>query len=350
MTLFFRCLALTLPFAVWLSACERIPEGERQGAFRSDTSDTDRLQALKPWSFLCRATDLRDNHHQMPIGGQIDSWISHFQDKGLSSLKDLNVSSVLGFAFWWHESGAAFIAGDINIWGSSFECSNGTKWWPAKRLGYDSGLELTLIQIESPDLRAQWKRSRWVPRSSELGFRETFYWASSVVPSRLELLAVTVNGQKLVLGTGIDEGLLLFQPSPSGSEMGAILIDDKGAVLGFCPHQRTQLTGLCYHQSYLNRRREALQTAGDLRPATLGMRVGFVDGIGFRIQEVEVNGPAYRAGLRVGDHLTRWMDRDLLRVEDWQEPSALHTGRSLALSYERQSKVIETEIVVGRGR
>jgi S1-C subfamily serine protease len=65
---------------------------------------------------------------------------------------------------------------------------------------------------------------------------------------------------------------------------------------------------------------------------------------GFVVQEVEVGGIAYAAGIRANDVIKKWNEQELTRLSDWSSEDRLQTGDSIGVLYERNSKSFETRL------
>ncbi|MBN8555463.1 MAG: serine protease [Deltaproteobacteria bacterium] len=333
-------------FILVLSGCERIPEWERQSGIVKNSDESTRLSETRKWIWTCRGVipNYNADKNQKFPGRMIEGFLDYFHDKGLSSL-DLSTSKTLiGTALLWSDTGVLISSRPWFENVQDLECSNGNSpWLDATVKGIDRALDIIALQVSLPAQLHFSRDNRWLMRSDAVTLGEKLSVISAAYPGQIDRLNVTVEPFRTQLHTGMDEELILFLPPPSEVSMGGILMDEKWRAVGFLLSHPVPLWGAAISMKRLEETVHSILDHGKVNRPYTGLRLK--PGVaGFSVQQIDVGSPAYQAGLRVKDLLIKWDGKDLKIISDWQELSADDLHRSIALTYKRGDKMVETQL------
>lgn len=330
-----------------LAACERIPEWERQGVAAKSMEESQRFSQLKRWLWTCRAvpSHYQDEKKQKFIGPEIENFVDHYRTRGLSSLDTSSSKTILGTAFLWSD------AGILISWLPWFEtvhdieCSNGVVGWlPATVKGSDRALDLVVLGVNLPSDSNFRSSNRWLLRSEPLALGENLQVVSSSSVGLTDLMRVNVQPSQTNLHTGVDEALILYLPKPAPVSEGGILVDEKWRVVGYTLPNSSATWGSAIRMASLEEIVSMIQRKGKVSRPYIGFKVRHSSENGFTVSQVEVGGPAHQAGIRVQDTIMKWDFVNLKNLSDWKELGPDSIGRTIAVTYQRGGKTIETQI------
>jgi S1-C subfamily serine protease len=152
-------------------------------------------------------------------------------------------------------------------------------------------------------------------------------------------------------GGQIDQYLRLDLTLYPGSSGGAV-VDTAGRVLGIATSALSRIAGLAVPASTVNRVVDELLRTGHVARGYLGLGlhpVALPDGnTGMIVLSAEIDGPAARAGVLIGDILVALASQPVHDTDDIQ--SALDSesvGKPIAARIVRGGQVIEVDITVG---
>ncbi|PIR22809.1 MAG: hypothetical protein COV44_06530 [Deltaproteobacteria bacterium CG11_big_fil_rev_8_21_14_0_20_45_16] len=337
-----------------LLACERIPEWEKRDDLSLQSSESLSLKGLESWMWTCRATQVsyRMGAENELSGKSIEAYMEPYRNSGLAVVDPFGEKTILGTGILWDAQGHVLTLQSWVSQSKDLECrGGGTNWIKAEVVGEDGPLNLALLKVNLLPLAKQYSSSRrWVGRYEEPGFEEKLYLISSSYPGVMDRIPVELQISRSPLFTGLDEALILFSPPPPQAFMASILVDKKSRVLGFVFPPKSTYWGTAIKMERLDTLVEYMIKLGRVERAFIGMRLSFQDQEGFRVTDVEVGGPAYKAGVRANDIVKQWDGRDLKAMNDWPKISFTDKGRSLNLVYTRGSSEVETVIHIGANR
>ncbi len=344
----FFSLTIFIAGVLFLAACEKIPELERRASSGMSSDRNTKILELRKWLWTCRgdSSAFRVSREQKLPGEMIEDFVDYFRNKGLSSLDSDNSLSILSSAILWKDSGVLLAPISSYLEAKSIECTNGSiPWTKVSVRGIDRGLDIVALKMSTPlpsDLK---KYKMWAPRSSEIRADESFFVFSALYPGQMDRTQVQLQPFASQMHTGIDDDLLLFLPPPPEALKGGLLIDSEIRVVGYLLPKQSSLWGVAISVKRADFSVTSILEKGQVPLPFLGLKLRG-DVLGVLVQQVEVGSPAYRAGLRVDDRIKKWDAKNLLALTDWQEVSASDIGRTIAVTYERDKKIIETQVKV----
>lgn len=333
--------------AEFFSACERIPEWERQGVASKTMDDSQRFVQLKRWLWTCRGviSHYGDDKNQRLVGQEIENFVDHFRSRGLSSLDTTSTRTLLGMAFLWANSGVLISWESWYEGARDIECTNGQlPWLPATVKGSDRALDLVVLNVDLPAEANFKKENRWLVRTEPIALGESLQLVSSAYAGLTDLVKVFVQPSRTNLHTGVDEHLILFLPTPSAVSAGGILVDEKWRVVGYQIANSSTAWGSAIQVQSLDELVTMILRKGKVSRPYTGFKVRQSSADGFVISQIEVGGPAHQAGLRVQDRLLKWDGVNLSSDSDWKELGPDDIGKNIPLTYQRGSKSIETQL------
>lgn len=333
-----------------LAACERVPDWERKLRESGYELDARRMNELKKWIWSCRGTISRLNRENRTrwIGEDFESFLDYFRNRDLTVL-DISGSKILvGSGIFWSSEHLVQISDDPQDL-SQVECSNGASGWlPAELVSYDRFLSLGVWRV--PGAKALLSpASRWTVPSEESA-HPSVRLVAALLPGHLETMSVELQTVRSPLPISIDKELLLFLPTPPRVLREGLLFDDQWRLLGMVTPLDQSPWGLALKTSYLDRAVRDLISNGSVARPSLGFLVRYVADVGFVVQQVDVGGAAYDAGLRTNDLLLKMKERELKRLSDWEDISSADIGSPISITYSRDGKSFETQIRVRRAQ
>jgi len=344
-----RITPLILIF-VLLSSCERIPDWERTSVSSVVKSQRQKLERLRYWLWTCRGKikDVTSDDSKVLISRKVNSFLEQFRSFGLSSIDQTGPKALMGTALLWDDQGhLVTLLHWVNPIGG-IECSNGDiPWLAATTIGVDRPLNLAVLKVDLTDHKGNFEQNHWARRSADVGGHARFSIVASSYPRILDRLEVTLQPFRPSLNTGVDEGLILFLPVPPRILQGGVLIDEEVRVAGYLFQSELDAWGAALSIEHLEGLVNAMLKNGTVDRPYSGFRAKFMAEKGFVIQQIDVEGPAYQSGLRIKDRLMVWDGHALDRMADWKDAGLEDIGRSIALTYRRGSKTVETQITIG---
>jgi S1-C subfamily serine protease len=335
----------------FLIACERIPDWELRPRDPETLQEWAALESLRPWIWTCRGrqTQYRVGEQHSLSHVFIDRFRDSFRNSGLRVVEVSPDKIVMGSAFLWDESGHL-----VSLWQwadqvSDVECRNfKTDWISAEPLTKDQAFNLALYKVQLDRSMGLTKDKRWVASNEETRLNEPVFIVASSISESLERMPVYPQVFSKGLQTGVDRSLLLFQPHPPMIFRSGLLIDSRARVLGFLFQPATEAWGAALKINDMQEIMESLIHSGRFVRPFLGMRVQFEKELGFVVKEIEMSGPAHRAGLRVQDKILKWDDKPLERVEDWPLLDSSSVGKRVAVQYQRDATSREAKLEIGQ--
>lgn len=334
-----------------LLACERIPEWERNYKPTQGVEARYELDQFGNWLWTCRGrqTQYRLGEETELLGREIETYLDRFRTAGLSNVEATDAKTLLGSAFLWDSSGHLL---SLYHWVEQIrdlECSNGhSGWLSAEVVGSDAPLNLSLLKVEIPKTEGSLSsRNRWVGRQDRPKLDEDIRILSSAYPGVIDQLRVDLQVRRPNLNTGIDNGLILFMPPAPQLMRGGVLVDESMRFVGILFKQRSAAWGSAIDYKMLKELVRSIQQNGRVERPFLGLRVRYMQGRGFVVQEVEVGGPAYQSGLRVNDIIESWGGKSLDEFESWPRLNPDLLGESVPIVYSREGRQVESQIKIG---
>lgn len=343
----FRSVAFAFIVLLQVS-CERVPDWQLTS--RSSGEMAAGIQSLQRWFWTCRGKQVSYKMTGTPnlVGHSIENFFDRFRNSGLSVVEVSADKTIMGTALLWDDSGVLLTQFEWVEQVEEIECRNDQiDWLPVRRLGQDRSLNLGILAVDLGD-KNSWFRphQKWKKRESALKLESETMLLASSYPGVLDRVKVSVQAARPVLHTGIDEELILFQPAAAEVMRGGVLVDEDLRFVGYLFANSQASWGMALSMSYVDGVIKSILKNGKVERAYLGMRVGFEPGVGFRVLEVEVSGPAYRAGLRVQDVVTHWNKKQMQTISDWPEVQFKDINRSVSITYQRGSKAFESQLLI----
>jgi S1-C subfamily serine protease len=306
-----------------------------------------RFNQLKRWLWTCRGVTSHygEEKNKRGVGQDIENFVDHFREKGLSSLDTSNSKTVLGMAFLWSDAGTLISWLPWYEGVRDIECSNGIlPWIPAAVKGSDRALDLVVLHADLPADANFRKENRWLVRSEPMALGESLNIISTSSPGLPDLVKVYIQPSRTNLHTGVDENLILFLPPPPLISSAGVLVDEKWRVAGYLLSNSTATWGAAIQIPTLDELISMINRKGKVTRPYVGFKVRQSAPEGFMISQVEVGGPAHLSGLRVQDRILKWDKVDLKSSPDWKELRSEDIGKAISVTYQRGSKTIETQI------
>lgn len=340
-----------LLFSFVLLACERIPDWERHSSSGVSKDRWEAFHALRPWLWTCRGKQVqyRLGDGGSLVGLEIENFLDQFRASGLSVVDTSGLKTLMGTAFLWDREGHLLTLYHWVEQSSEIECRNATSnWTEVKLVGEDRPLNLALLKLNNiSDHKDLEVRPSWVAASKGPGFDDEVYIVTAAFPGALDQIRVYPEIFREKLYTGLDDELVLFQPSPPALFRGGLLVNERAEIYAYLFQKSSEAWGAGLRMKSLRELVNSMISGGKISRAHLGMRVRYTKERGFLIQEVEIGGPAYKAGLRVQDELISWNSKQLTQFSDWPIITFKDIGHRITVVYRRDNKEIQTELEVG---
>jgi S1-C subfamily serine protease len=331
-----------------LAACHRVPDWE----VRDDRSQSSALMKqwaqYHRWLWTCRANVGRTDESDgiLPTGIAITNFLTEYRRAGLTVVDSLGSKRILGTAVLWGDEGLLVT---LNHWLSSateLECRNAENdWQPATLQQRDPDLNLAVLRISSQAGRKSGRFGEW-PKAPRPQLDDQLTVLAAPYPGMVERQPVNLVWLKGSLQTGIDEHLHLFSPSVAPHFAGGVLVNARGEWLGFLNSQHSGLWGQAISASFLSEAISELLSKGEVRRLYLGILVRWVPNQGFVVQELEVDGVAYSAGLRLGDVIVRWNGKKLTEASDWPSLKLSDLGSTVDIDLLRSDRAVQIKMTV----
>lgn len=331
-----------------LGACQRVPDWEIQKQSTESSPLVKQLSQYHRWLWTCRAQvgRLQDPQVIPPTGIAVAQFLDDFRRAGLTVVDSLGSKRILGTAVFWSADGLLVT---LNHWlegASEIECRNAEiDWQPATLFRRDVDLNVALLQISAQAASKSGRFGEW-PRAKSPAVDAQLFVMASPFPGLVERHPVNSVWLKNSLQTGVDENLKLFSPSPPDHLAGGVLTNDRGEWLGFLNFKNRSIWGRALLVDFLENVVEELQVKGEVRRLYLGMLVRWVPAVGFIVQELQVDGAAYNAGIRLGDVIVRWNGKRLSESRDWPSLKLSDLASSVDIDLLRSNREVQIKMSI----
>jgi len=339
---------------VTFAGCERIPEWELKSTRRDTNNQLAGYEQLQNWLWTCRGRQVsyRLGSIESLAGKSVEEFFDQFRVAALSPVEISGDKVILGTALLMDQKGYLVTQFHWVDQVEDIECRNlNIPWIKASSVGTDRPLNLAVLHVELGD-KASWFRGdrKWLVRKEAFQVGDRFKVLSSTYPGMLDQLDVQLQINRPVLHTGIDENLILFLPTVPDVMQGGILVDGDLHLIGIHLAGRSSGWGTAIDMELLDTVVSSIVEKKTVERPYLGLRVRFVAEKGFRVSEVQVGGPAYRAGIRVDDIITKWNDKKLTRLDLWPELEMKDIGQNIKIVYQRNASEIEAQLEISSVR
>lgn len=344
---------------LWMSflvlACQRVPEWE----VRRDSPDQQKLlqqlSRIQEWMWTCRGVLSKEWNPALhpPAGLLMSRFIDEFKRGGLTVVDVSSSQTVLGTALLWSREGLLLFLNHWMEYASDVECRGPQgEWLKAELIGSDADLNLALLRVDADDLPKKFKRgvvglSDWA-KAHKVDLEDRLYVLASSHVGMIDRLPVASQLLRTNLQTGIDESLIVFSPAPPPHFAGGLLMNDSGEALGYLFPRSSGSWGAALAMGRVSDLVNELRATGSIKRVYLGMVVRWAPDNGFVVQEIEVGGAAYAAGIRLGDILVEWNGQRITDSTDWPSLTAKDLGSLIDVRLLRNSREIELQIETKR--
>lgn len=337
-----------------MMACERIPEWELKSSQRESSDQLAGYRQLQNWLWTCRGRQIsyRLGSVESLVGKSVEEFFDQFRVAALSPVEIAGDKVILGTALLMDQKGYLVTQFHWVDQVEDIECRNSNIAWSAAHLvGTDRPLNLGVLQVDLGE-KASWFRGdrKWLARKEAYHVRDQFKVLSTAYPGMLDQMNVQLQIDRPVLHTGIDENLILFLPNLPDVMQGGVLVDSDLHLVGIHLAGRSAGWATAINMDLLNTVVSSIVEKKTVERPYLGLRVRFVPEKGFRVSEVQVGGPAYRAGLRVDDIIIQWNTKKLLKLDSWPELEMKDVGQNIRILYQREGSEVETQLEISSVR
>jgi S1-C subfamily serine protease len=330
---------------LFVGACERVPDWQARRVLEEPQQEWRTFEALESRLWTCRGR-LNPQSSQNNFGNHFQNFLESYRESGISLVSDASGKSLLGSALYWDDPAVLVAPYFFSQQATEIECrQETTPWLAVSRLGEDGPTGLVLFRIDDKKAGSATPKGRLHFREKMPVLGEELQVLSA--PHRSVVMMETVQAIKVKgnLLTGMDESFLWVTPAVGAAYIGGILADLQGRFLGWVSSSHTDLSWTrVLRVDQLQTIIEAILKDGKMSRPYWGLRMLFDEKRGFVVQEVEVGGIAYAAGIRANDVIKKWNEQELTRLSDWSSEDRLQTGDSIGVLYERNSKSFETRL------